>query len=445
MSAEPRPLRVAILGVGTVGAEVARAFLHLPERRIGPAGGRRLELVAIADLDVQRAVDQGMPRELIGSDAAAMIRRDDVDVIVELIGGDEPARSLIAEALQAGKPVVTANKHVLAHHGAELEAMARAGGSALRFEASVCGGMPVLDTLTRGLAANHVRRVRGIVNGSTNFILTEMTGARRSYDVLAAAQAGGYVERDPRADVEGHDATNKLAILTRLAFGAWPDVGSITVGPPSLRGDGMPGITGVTATDVAGAVSLGLAIRLVATAGAPGTAGAPDPAEPMRALTGSVMTSAVPVGSPLGRTDGVLNRLEIDADPVGRVAFEGPGAGGPATSSAVLADLLEVARSGLSTWADLPPAARGLVVLADDRATVRRPWFVCLPGVLPDEVPGRFADEIATPPPSSAPRNRSRTWVAMQTRPLLLEDVRRAIEPLVAADRDVPIYPVLTS
>jgi hypothetical protein len=157
------------------------------------------------------------------------------------------------------------------------------------------------------------------------------------------------------------------------------------------------------------------------------------------------MTSAVPVGAPLGRTDGVLNRLEVDADPVGRVSMEGPGAGGPATSSAVLADLLEIARSGLSTWADLPPAAPELVFLADDRATVRRPWYVCLPGVLPEEVPGRLAEEIAAPSPSSVPRHRSRTWVAIQTRPVTLADVREAIDPLISADRDVPIYPILTS
>jgi homoserine dehydrogenase len=440
VTSENRPLRVAILGVGTVGAEVARGFLHSPHRQIGPAGGRMLELVAIADMNVQGAVDRGMPRQLIVSDAAAVVRRDDVDVFVELLGGDEPARSLIVEALAAGKPVVTANKHVLAHHGAELEKIARANGAPLRFEASVCGGTPVLDPIARDLAANRVRHVRGIVNGSTNFILTQMTQARRSYEeVLAAAQAQGYVEHDPRADVEGHDAANKLAVLTRLAFGAWPRIESIVACPPSLRGDGKPGITGVSASDIAGAVGLGLAIRLVATASTPGTA------EPDFGLAGSVMTSAVPVGAPLGRTDGVLNRLEVDADPVGRVSFEGPGAGGPATSSAVLADILEVARTGLSTWADLPPAADELVVLADDRATIRRQWFVCLPGVLPDEVPGRLAEEMAGPPPSAVPRHRSRTWVAVQTRPLPLAEVREAIEPLVAADRDVPIYPILTS
>jgi hypothetical protein len=125
--------------------------------------------------------------------------------------------------------------------------------------------------------------------------------------------------------------------------------------------------------------------------------------------------------------------------------MEGPGAGGPATSRAVLADLLELARSGLSTWADLPPCEPQLVSLADDRATVRRPWYVCLPGVLPEEVPGRLAEEIAGPPPSSVPRHRSRTWVAIQTRPVSLDDVRQAIDPLISPDRDVPIYPILTS
>jgi homoserine dehydrogenase len=437
--AQPR-LRVAILGVGTVGAEVARGFLRSPDRQIGPAGGRMLELVAIADLNVQGAVDRGMPRELMVEDAFAALRRDDVDVVVELLGGDEPARSLIAEALAAGKPVVTANKHVLAHHGLELEGIARRYGTPLRYEASVCGGTPVLDVLTRGLAANRVRRVRGIVNGSTNFILTEMMQAHRSYDeVLAAAQAQGYVERDPRADVEGHDAANKLAVLTRLAFGAWPEIDSIIARPPSLRGDGKPGITGVSANDIAAAVGLGLAIRLVATVSTAGTA------EPAFGLAGSVMTSAVPVGAPLGRTDGVLNRLEIDADPVGRVSMEGPGAGGPATSSAVLADLLEIARCGLSTWADLPPAAAQLATLADDRDTVRRPWFVCLPGVLPEEVPGRLVEGMIGPPPSNVPRHRSRTWVGIQTRPVPLADVREAVSALVADDRDVAIYPILTS
>jgi len=440
MPSEQRPIRVAILGAGTVGAEVARGFLRNPNRQIGPARGRMLELVAIADMNVQGAIDRGMPKDLVVPDAFVAARRDDIDIVVELLGGLEPSRTLIVNALNAGKPVVTANKAVLAHHGAELEATARANNVALRYEASVCGGTPVLDTIARGLAANHIRRVRGIVNGSTNFILTEMMQAKRTYEeVLAAAQAQGYAERDPSADVEGHDAANKLCILTRLGFGVWPQIDSVVAVPPSLRGDGQPGITGVTANEIAGAVALNLALRLVATASMPGTA------EPQLHLAGSVILSAVPANTPLGRTNGVLNRLEVDADPVGRVSFEGPGAGGPATSSAVLADLLEVVRSGLSTWADLPPAVADSVAFSDDRDTVRRPWFLCLPGVLPEEVPGRLAEEVSGPPPSTVPRHRSRTWTAIQTRPMPLGDVRDAIEPLIAADRDVPIYPILTS
>jgi len=440
MSTEQRPIRVAILGAGTVGAEVARGFLRSPDGRIGPAGGRMLELAAVADMNVQGAVDRGMPRDLIVPDAAALVGRKDVDLVVELLGGAEPARTLCLEALNAGKPVVTANKLLLAHHGLELERAARASGAALRFEASVCAAIPVLDPICRGLAANHIRRVRGIVNGSTNFILTEMMQAKRPYEeVLAAAQSQGYAERDPSSDVEGHDAANKLAILTRLCFGAWPDIESVLACPPSVRGDGKPGITGVSANDIAGAVGLGLAIRMVATASTPGTA------EPQFGLAGSVMVSAVPLEAPLGRTNGVLNRLEVDADPVGRVSFEGPGAGGPATSSAVLADILEVARTGLSTWADLPPSADKLVTLADDRATIRREWYVCLPGVLAEEVPARLAEGIAGPPPSQVPRHRSRSWAAVRTRPLPLEEIREAVEPLLPPDRDVPIYPILTS
>jgi homoserine dehydrogenase len=440
MSTEQRPIRVAILGAGTVGAEVARGFLRSKDRRIGPAGGRMLELAAIADMNVQGAVDRGMPRELIVPDAAALVARKDVDLVVELLGGAEPARTLSLEALGAGKPVVTANKLLLAHHGLEMEKVARAKGAALRFEAAVCAAIPVLDPICRGLAANRIRRVRGIVNGSTNFILTEMMQAKRPYEeVLAAAQSQGYAERDPTSDVEGHDAANKLAILTRLCFGAWPDIESVLACPPSVRGDGKLGITGVSATDIAGAVALGLAMRMVATASTPGTA------EPHFGLAGSVMVSAVPLDAPLGATNGVLNRLEVDADPVGRVSFEGPGAGGPATSSAVLADILEVARTGLSTWADLPAPADKVVTLADDRATIRREWFVCLPGVLAEEIPGRLAEEVAGPPPSQVPRHRSRSWAAVRTRPLPLEDVREAVEPLLAPDRDVAIYPILTS
>ena len=192
----------------------------------------------------------------------------EVDVIVELMGGDEPAHTFIAVALAAGKAVVTANKHVVAHHGAELEAIARRTGASLRYEASVGGGIPVLGPLAADLAANRVLRVRGIVNGTTNYILSSMAREGRGYEeVLADAQAAGYAEADPRGDVEGEDAVNKLVILARLAFGAWLLPSSIPRRPPLLDGPGRPGITGVTADEMTAAAALGLTIRLLASAG----------------------------------------------------------------------------------------------------------------------------------------------------------------------------------
>ncbi|HET9520953.1 MAG TPA: homoserine dehydrogenase [Candidatus Limnocylindrales bacterium] len=341
------PLRVAVLGGGTVGHAVVRAFAAWPER-LAADGGRRLELVGIAVRDVERARGRGLPADLLTDAPAHLVADPETDVIVELMGGDEPARTLIVAALGAGKAVVTANKHVIAHHGAELEAVARRTGAALRFEASVGGGIPVLGPLAGELAANRVRAVRGIVNGTTNYILTAMTDEGRSYDeVLAAAQAAGYAEADPAGDVEGHDAVNKLVILARLAFGAWIEPSEVATAAANGPGHGRPGITGVTAADIAVAAAEGGVIKLLAVA---------DRDEGRAGIRASVLPTRVPATSPLGRTAGVLNRIEIDAEPVGTVAFEGPGAGGAATSSAVLGDLLAIARDAGSTWAGLPPA-----------------------------------------------------------------------------------------
>ena len=180
--------------------------------------------------DVDAAAARGFPPALLTDAPAHLLASGDTDVVVELMGGDEPARTLIAAALGAGLPVVTANKHVLAHHGPELEAIARRTGAALRFEASVGGGIPVLGPLAHDLAGNRVSAVRGIVNGTTNYILTAMTDEGRDYDdVLAAAQAAGYAEADPAGDVEGHDAVNKLVVLARLAFGVWLDPSAVVI------------------------------------------------------------------------------------------------------------------------------------------------------------------------------------------------------------------------
>jgi len=338
------PLRVAVLGAGTVGREVVRALLERPET-LRAADGAPIELVGVAVRDVGRAVAGGIPESLLTDAPAHLVADPAVDVVVELMGGDEPARTLIAATLGAGKSVVTANKHVLAHHGLDLELIARRTGAALRYEAAVGGGTPVLGALALDLAANRINAVRGIVNGTTNFILTAMATQGRAYeDVLADAQRAGYAEADPRGDVEAEDAVNKLAILARQAFGQWLDVRTIVrLAERSSGGPGSLGITGVTIDDISAAAGRGLAIKLIASAVRAG-----------EAVVASALPTAVSLDTPLGRTDGVMNRIEVDGEPVGRVAFEGPGAGGPATSSAVLGDLIAIARGVGSTWAGHP-------------------------------------------------------------------------------------------
>ena len=342
------PLRVAVLGAGTVGREVVRALLER-EGNLGLAGGARFELAGVAVRDPARAVARGLPADLVSDAPAHLVAAPDVDVIVELMGGDEPANTLIGAALSMGKAVVTANKHVIAHHGPELESIARRTGAALRFEASVGGGIPVLGPLAGDLAANRVRRVRGIVNGTTNFILTAMTDPSEPVDydaALAEAQRLGYAEADPTADVEGLDAVNKLVILTRLAFDRWIDPGAVATRPDGADGPAGAGITTVSLADQEDAARDGRIIRLLATAESAGDG----------PVAVAVLPTALPAGSPLGRTGGVRNRIEVDAEPVGRVGFDGPGAGGAATSSAVLGDLVAIAAGSGSTWGPRPAA-----------------------------------------------------------------------------------------
>ncbi len=342
------PLRVALLGAGTVGREVVRALLERPAD-LRPSDGASLELTAVAVRDVARAVAAGVPGAMLSDAPAHLVADDEIDVIVELMGGDEPAHTLIAAALSMGKGVVTANKHVIAHHGAELEAIARRTGAALRFEAAVGGGIPVLGPLASDLAANRISRVRGIVNGTTNFILSAMTDEAGPLDyaaALAEAQRLGYAETDPAGDVEGLDAANKLVILARLAFDRWLDPAAIPTRPDGADGPAGPGITTVSLADQVDARKVGRIIRLVATASVDGDG----------RMSAAVLPTALPRDSALGRTGGVRNRIEIDATPVGRVAFDGPGAGGAATSSAVLGDLIAIARGAGSTWGPRRPA-----------------------------------------------------------------------------------------
>ena len=328
-------MRVAVLGAGTVGREVVAALR-------GGWGGAALELVGVAARDLEKAKAGGVPSELLTDAPAHLV--SEADVVVELMGGEEPARTLIAAALGAGMPVVTANKHVVARHGAALEATARGATAPFRFEAAVMGGTPVLRLLAEDLAGARVLALRGIVNGTTNYILTEMAANGSTYEAaLAAAQAAGYAEADPSADVEGGDAADKLVILARLAFGGWLNRASVSTGTP-----GRLGITGVTLDDLATAAARGEAIRLLASASQPGAGG------PIAAAVGPV---AVPAASALGTTGGVRNRLEIETDRLGWIGVEGPGAGGAATAQAVLADLAAIIAGRGSTWGSLPLAA----------------------------------------------------------------------------------------
>jgi homoserine dehydrogenase len=382
-SPSPRsPLRVGLLGAGTVGSAVIRAFLDAPER-LAPFDGARLVLAGVAVRDTARAAAAGVPEALLTDAPAHLVASPDVDVIVELLGGDEPARTLIAAALAAGKPVVTANKHVIAHHGPALEALARSTGTPLRFEAAVAAGIPVLGQLAADLAANRVERVRGIVNGTTNFILSAMTERKRTYGaVLLEAQRAGYAEAEPAGDVEGDDALNKLVIIARLAFGQWLRPASIERRPATANGLGRPGITGVTAEEVAAAAVHGLRLKLIVD-------GRRAPGNEVDGIEAWVQPVAVPADSGFGRTSGVINRIELDAEPIGRLELSGPGAGGGPTSSAVLGDLIAIARGGGSTWAGLAPAAeRSTDARAPDDDVARR-WF--FQSVLPEQL---FRDQL---------------------------------------------------
>jgi homoserine dehydrogenase len=333
---------IGLLGLGTVGAGVA-AILATPAGRHPLVGELELRRVAVRDLNRPRTVE--LPAELLSTDPEAVVDDPAVDIVVEVMGGLEPARSLILRAIAAGKPVVTANKAVIARYGEEIAAAAARSGVYVLIEAAVGGGIPIIEPLKQSLGANRIQRVSGIINGTTNYILSRMAAEGAAYpEVLADAQRLGYAEADPAADVQGGDAADKIAILAGLAYG----------GPVPREAIPTEGIDQLDARDIAYAEQLGYVVKLLAVAQAmPG-----DQAEQL--LDVRVHPTLLPKAHPLAGVNGVNNAILVEGDPVGQVMFYGPGAGAGPTASAVVADILNIAgirqaTGGGGTQAPLDP------------------------------------------------------------------------------------------
>jgi len=344
------PLRVAIAGLGTVGAGVIR-LIETNGDLIARRAGRPIEVVAVSARDRTRDRGVDLSRYQWVDDTAALVHAGDADVVVELIGGsDGPALTLARTSLAAGKSFVTANKAMIAHHGLELAEAAEAKGVALKFEAAVAGGVPVIKGLREGAAANEISQVFGILNGTCNFILSKMEAEGRDFaEVLAEAQALGFAEADPSFDIDGVDAAHKLSILASIAFGTRPAFDAVAV----------TGIRHVLAADIAEAAALGYRIRLVGV----GEAGP-------HGLFQRVHPHLVPLDHPLAHVTGSLNAVVAEGNFVGRLFFQGRGAGDGPTASAVVADLIDIARGEFGPPYAMPAAS--LTAAIPEQASERR-------------------------------------------------------------------------
>ena len=367
------PLKVALAGLGTVGAGVVK-LLDANAALIARRAGRPIEIVAVSARDRSRDRGVDLGRFEWADDTAALATRDDIDAVVELIGGaDGPALTLARVTLGRGKAFVTANKAMIAHHGLELARLAEGSGAALKYEAAVAGGIPVIKGLREGTAANEIGRVYGVLNGTCNYILSTMEEAGSGFaDVLAEAQALGYAEADPSFDIDGVDAAHKLAILASLSFGttlAFDDVA-------------ITGIRHVIAADIREAAALGFRVRLIGL----GEAGA-------KGLFQRVHPCLVPLGHPLAAVSGSLNAVVAEGNFVGRLLFQGRGAGEGPTASAVVADLIDVARGEYGPAFAMP------------------------------------VDQLATPAPAPAGERRGRAYLrfAVTDRPGVLAELTAAM------------------
>ena len=341
MQAAYRPIRIGLLGAGSVGSQVARLLIENREE-LAKRVGAELELVGIAVRNKNAKRDVDLPKELITEDAESVILGS--DIVIELAGGIEPAKTWIKMALNAGADVITANKALIAAHGSELTALAQQFGAQLYYEAAVGGAIPIIRPLRASLAGDKINRVMGIVNGTTNYILDQMETTGASFeDALNEAQALGYAEADPTADVEGFDAASKAAILAGLAFHSEMPVEKVY----------REGLTSITALQIETARQAGYTVKLLAICERAGENG--------EGLVARVHPTLIPLDHPLAAVRGAYNAVFVEAESAGRLMFYGAGAGGKETASAVLGDLVSAAKRHLaggpglgdSTHADL--------------------------------------------------------------------------------------------
>jgi homoserine dehydrogenase len=363
---------VGILGGGTVGGTLARKLIE-DHGIIAAKSGMDLELVRVAVRDASKP--RPFPPSYLTTDPRAVVDDPEVQLVVEVMGGLEPAGELVLRALAAGKPVVTANKELVAARGPELIAQAASSGVSLLFEAAVGGGIPLIRPLSESLAGERLTRILGIVNGTTNYILTAMDAEGREYaDVLAEAQALGFAEADPTADVGGGDAAAKAAILAGLGFGQW-------VGSDRVYREGIEGISSI---DIGFARDLGYCVKLLAVA-----------EQTAAGIAVRVHPAFVPLEHPLAAIRGANNAVFIEGPSVGELLFSGPGAGGEPTATAVLGDVIDAARELLSGTQVAPRIRFGEAMIADFES-VDTKWYVRLevadaPGVLA-RIAGSFGD-----------------------------------------------------
>ncbi|HEX16362.1 MAG TPA: homoserine dehydrogenase [Deltaproteobacteria bacterium] len=406
---------IGLIGFGTVGTGVVRILQNnadLIEGRLG----RRLVLRKIADLDIKR--DRGVPiqRDMLTTDAYEVIDDPTVDIVVELIGGIEPAKSFILRALELGKPVVTANKALLAQHGAEIFGKAAEKGIPLGFEASVGGGIPVLKALREGLVANNIEAILGILNGTSNYILTRMTEEGLDFKrALSQAQRLGYAEADPSLDVDGVDAAHKLTILASFAFGTWIDFKRVYV----------EGIRDISPLDIEFSREFGYRIKLLAIAKRDGGK-----------IELRVHPTMIPEGHLLSQVQGVYNAIYIVGDSVGPTLFYGQGAGSAPTGSAVVSDLVDIVRRG--RLLQLPSFAKDRPL--KDIEDLRCPYYlrftaVDRPGVL-SKISGILGEnDISIASVIQKGRTkRGAVPIVMMTHEAVERNIRRAIEEIDALD-----------